>query len=82
MQASRSWPQHTGSWPIFRACGLSLAASQALMSSASGSTAIRWSAIGANTRTDCSPDTATPIGTALVGRSQSFAESTRKCSPL
>ena len=81
-QASRSWPQHTGSWPILREWDFVLAASQPLTRSTSGSTAIRWSASAAKVRTDCSPETATPIGIGLVGMSQSLAESTRKCSPL
>jgi hypothetical protein len=44
--------------------------------SALGSTAIMWSASGANNVHDWAPDTATAIGTRCVGRSHSFAEST------
>jgi hypothetical protein len=47
-------------------------------SSVSGSTAIRWSPSGANRSTDCSPDTATPIGTPPSGASHTRAESIRK----
>lgn len=49
--------------------------------SADGSTAIRWSPIGARVSTARSPPTATPISTGRSGRSHTRAESTWKYSP-
>ena len=67
-----------GSWPTLRAGDVArVLASNAGPSSGSGSTAIMTSARGAPTSIDCSPLTATPIGTRESGRSHSFAESTR-----
>ncbi len=54
-----------------------LACSHELMRSLLGSTAIMAWDLGANDWIDCSPETATAIGTRCSGRSQILAESTR-----
>ena len=52
---SLSGSQQIGIWPILRELVFPFSASQALIRSASGSTATRWSARSANRETDFSP---------------------------
>ena len=78
--ASLSVPKLIGIWPM-RGLPAPPAASNNSPSSAFGSTAIIRSASSPAISQDCLPDTATPIGTRVSGRSQSFADSTSKWSP-
>jgi len=78
---SRSVSQQIGIWPILRVSDDGHSASHCCTNVSSGSTAIIASARGAPSSIDRGPDTAIAIGTRRSGRSQSFAESTRKCLP-